>query len=159
MAERHTAERAAIVSAEAGYGKTTLLADFARRTDRPRSGTGWKRATGTGARFWATSLPRSARPSLSSAPPPPISWLKSRRWAPPWTSQSAHSWRSSTSCTAIASLLILDDFHLVQESQDVQAILERMFELAPEDMAFVLAGRRSPERRLARLERAARWPP
>ena len=150
--ERHTVERVCFVSAEAGYGKTTLLADYARRS---RSTTLWYRLE-TSDRDWSTFLGYLVAAVRESVPEFGFSTTnllaQVAAMGPTLDVAVGTLLAELNELRGRHILLILDDFHLVQESQDVQAILERMFELAPEDMAFVLAGRRSPGRRLARLE-------
>ena len=47
--------------------------------------------------------------------------------------------------------VILDDYHLVEESLDIRMIMSRLLERAPEGMRFILAGRGRPNLALGRL--------
>jgi ATP/maltotriose-dependent transcriptional regulator MalT len=49
------------------------------------------------------------------------------------------------------TLLILDDFHLVDDSSDVQTILARILEFAPGNLSVLVASRTLPSIRAARL--------
>ena len=54
------------------------------------------------------------------------------------------------------AVLIFDDFHLVDESPDVQLIAREIVARAPERLTIVFASRRAPGHPLARLGRPAR---
>ena len=143
--------RAVLLIAEAGYGKTTLLADFSRRTrvrvlwfrlDRgDRDWVGFLAYLVAGVRIhvpdFGTATSALLRETATSAPPLEIvldTFLRELGGLP-----------------NDASALVFDDFHLVDDSPDVRHILRELLARGPERMSFVFASRREPPIRLARL--------
>jgi ATP/maltotriose-dependent transcriptional regulator MalT/DNA-binding SARP family transcriptional activator len=143
--------RVVLLTAEAGYGKTTLLADFARRT---RLRVLWFRLD-RGDRDWVgfiaylVAAVRVHVPDFGSAT---ASLLRE-------TASSAPS-RDSVLDTFLRELgelptepaaIVFDDFHLVDDSPDARHVVRELLTRAPERLSFVFASRRSPPLRLARL--------
>lgn len=149
--ERHDAERVRFVTAEAGYGKTTLLADFARRS---RARTLWYRLD-TSDGDWLTIISYLVAAVREIVPDFGVSTMALLIQAS--TMGTTREVALSTFLAELGALgdeptiLIVDDVHLVQSQEDVQVVLERLFERAPDAMSFILAGRRRPDLRLGRL--------
>ena len=142
--ERHASARLRVITAEAGYGKSTLLADHARRTERR---TLWYRLEPSD-RDWVTFLSyvvasvREVAPGFGAGT---VSLLQQVG--------VLNATRDLTLDTLLAELesvateplsLVLDDFHTVQDSEDVRAIVVRLLEHAPPAFSLVIAGRDRP---------------
>ena len=138
-----------LVCGPAGYGKTVLLADWARRGRRP---VGWLSLDGGDndpARFWrhAVAALDRACPGIGErvgpllGPPAPKSFealvtaLVNELAAQPSTDDV---------------LLVLDDYHLI-DSQPVHASLGFLIEHRPPRLHLVLTSRADPPLALARL--------
>ncbi|MFY9850326.1 MAG: LuxR C-terminal-related transcriptional regulator [Trebonia sp.] len=138
-----------LVCAPAGYGKTVLLADWARRGQQPVAWLSLDAGDNDPARFWrhAVAALDQMRPGLAErvgsllGPPAPSSYqglvtaLINELAAGPDADQA---------------LLVLDDYHLI-ESQAVHASLEFLLEHRPPGLHLVLASRSDPPLALARL--------
>jgi LuxR family transcriptional regulator, maltose regulon positive regulatory protein len=134
-----------LVCAPAGFGKTALLADWARGSERPVAWLGLDAGDSDPARFWryvVAALDR-ARPGLAGrvGPPPPRSFeglvtaLVNELAADPGPDEV---------------LLALDDYHLVDSGlvhQSVAFLLENL----PPGLRVVVSGRADPRLPLARL--------
>ncbi len=153
--ERHASARLRVIAAEAGYGKSTLLADHARRSGRR---TLWYRLEPSD-RDWVTFLSyvvasvREIAPSFGAGT---VSLLQQVG--------VLNTTRDLTLDTLLAELesvateplsLILDDFHAVQDSDDVRAIVVRLLEHAPTGFSLVIASRDRPTFPMARLSAQA----
>ena len=138
-----------LVCAPAGYGKTVLLADWARRAQQPVAWLSLDAGDNDPARFWrhgVAALDR-ARPGLAGrvgpllGPPAPSSYeglvtaLINELAAGPDADQA---------------LLVLDDYHLI-DSGAVHASLGFLLEHRPPGLYLVLASRSDPPLPLARL--------
>ena len=138
-----------LVCAPAGYGKTVLLADWARRGQRPVAWLSLDAGDNDPARFWrhgVTALDR-ARPGLAGragallGPPAPSSYqgvvtaLINDLAAEP---------------DADPALLVLDDYHLI-DSGTVHESLGFLLEHRPPGLNLMLASRSDPPLALARL--------
>ncbi len=148
---QHAHARLVLVSAEAGYGKTTLLAEFANHT---RDRVVWYRLERSDG-DWITFLSylvaalRDIWPSFGR----PTEALL-RNVAAMGSSREvvlAQFLADLSSADAGRVAVILDDYHLVEASPDVRMIVSRMLERAPEGMYFILAGRGAPNLALGRL--------
>lgn len=143
--------RVVFVVAEAGYGKTTLLADFTRRT---RIRCLWFKLDEPD-RDWLTFLHYLVAAGREAVPD----------FAPTTSALLAQAGAGeSTKDTAIQSLaseldqladrptaFIFDDYHLVDGEPDIGRIVQRMIRSAPERMSLVFLTRRRPTLRVARL--------
>jgi LuxR family transcriptional regulator, maltose regulon positive regulatory protein len=134
-----------LVCAPAGFGKTALLADWARGGGRPVAWLGLDGGDSDPARFWryaVTALDR-ARPGLAGrvGPAPPRSFeglvtaLINELAADPGPDQL---------------LLVLDDYHLV-DSRPVHESVAFLLENLPPGLRVAVSGRADPPLPLARL--------
>jgi len=143
--------RVVLLVAEAGYGKTTLLADFSRRT---RIRVLWFRLD-SGDRDWLgfmahlVAAVRVHMPAFGSAT---ASLLREAATRMPSLDAVLDTFlRELGSMPADSTALVFDDVHLVDEAADVKTILRELLARSPERMSFVFASRREPPIRLARL--------
>ena len=137
--------------ADAGYGKTTLLADFARQT---ASTTTWYRLEPSDGE-WITFLNYLVAAFGEAIPGFGSDTLNVLHQV-----AAMGATRDVSLGTFLAELdgvderpvvLVLDDIHAVNGSEDVRIILERIIEQAPEWLSVVLSGRQRPEIWLGRL--------
>jgi LuxR family transcriptional regulator, maltose regulon positive regulatory protein len=138
-----------LVCAPAGFGKTTLLADWIRRGRRPTAWLSLDAADSDPARFWqhAVAALDRARPGIAEGvtpllgPPAPPSFdglvtaLINEMAAAPADGEL---------------LLVLDDYQLI-DSAAVHASLTFLLEHLPRGLHVVLATRADPQLALARL--------
>lgn len=142
--------RVVLLTAEAGYGKTTLLADFTRRT---RLRVLWYRLD-AGDRDWVGFLAhlvaavRLHVPDFGSATG---SLLLEAVPRPSADDVMDVFFRELAELPADPTVLAFDDFHLVDDSVDIRYVVGELLARAPERVSFVFASRRSPPLRLARL--------
>jgi ATP/maltotriose-dependent transcriptional regulator MalT/DNA-binding SARP family transcriptional activator len=144
--------RVVLVIAEAGYGKTTLLADFARYHRRP---TMWYRLDEED-RNWVSFLQylvaagREIEPEFATATKGLLTEL----------AVSTGPSRDTIISTFLRELqalgprgvtLIVDDYHLVDDVPDVRVVVRELLNRAPERLTLVLASRQQPTLPLARL--------
>jgi DNA-binding SARP family transcriptional activator len=143
--------RVVLVLADAGYGKTTLLADFARRS---RLRTLWYRLDDDD-RDWVSFLHhlvaagREYDPSFAPATAALLAEIGSG--GPGRDVVLDEFFRELPSITVNGAVLILDDFHLVDDAADVRHITRELLARAPERLTIVFASRRLPTVPLARL--------
>ena len=134
-----------LVCAPAGFGKTALLADWARGDGHPVAWLGLDGGDSDPARFWrhAVAALDRARPGLAGrvGPPPPgslaglVAALVNELAADPGPD---------------GVLLILDDYHLV-DSGPVHESVAFLLENLPPGLRVVVSGRADPPLPLARL--------
>jgi len=143
--------RVVFVVAEAGYGKTTLLADFTRRT---RVRCLWFKLDEPD-RDWLTFLHylvAAGREAVAEFAPATSAVLGQAGAA-----ESSKDAAIQTFASELEQLddrptaFIFDDYHLVDGSPDVARIVQRMIRSAPERMSLVFLTRRRPALRVARL--------
>ncbi len=144
--------RVVVVAADAGYGKTTLLADFARRS---RIRTLWYRLDeedGNWVSFvhYLVAAGREADPEFA---PRTASLLAELGSGGPnrdtIVETFLHEWPSLVATGPAA--LIIDDYHLVDDVPDVRQLVRQLIERAPERMTLVFSSRRLPGVPLARV--------
>src|SRR6185437_14042026 len=133
-----------LVCAPAGFGKTALLADWARGGGRPVAWLGLDGGDSDPARFWryAVAALDGVRPGLAGRVGPPL----------PRSSEGL--------VTALINeladpgpdevLLVLDDYHLVDSGPVHQSVTFLLANLPP-GLRVVVSGRASPPLPLARL--------
>jgi LuxR family maltose regulon positive regulatory protein len=143
--------RVILVLADAGYGKTTLLADFSRRT---RLRTRWYRLDGED-RDWISFLSHLVAAGREHDPgfaPTTVAMLTDLALGGPTREAATDVFlRELRAIAGQGAVLILDDFHLVDESPDVRLIVRELVARAPERLSIVFVSRRAPTIPLARL--------
>src|SRR5262252_10774928 len=134
-----------LVSAPAGFGKTALLADWARACGRPVAWLGLDDGDSDPARFWryAVAALEGARPGLAGRvgppPPPSVEGLV-----------TALINELAADLGADEVLLVLDDYHLV-DSGPVHESVAFLLENLPPGLRVVVSSRSDPPLPLARL--------
>jgi ATP/maltotriose-dependent transcriptional regulator MalT len=143
--------RAVLLTAEAGYGKTTLLADFTRRT---RLRVLWFRLD-RGDRDWTgfiAHLVAAVRVHLPEFGPLTRSLLAETATTAPSLETVLETFlRELVALPPEPSALVFDDFHLVDDAADIRHVVRELLTRGPERLTFVFASRREPPIRLARL--------
>src|SRR5688572_17464193 len=143
--------RVVLVLADAGYGKTTLLADFSRRS---RMRTLWYRLDDDD-RDWVSVLHHLVAAGREHDPTfaPETSALLAEIGAGGPGREVVLDALIGELATIAASgaVLILDDFHLVDDAVDVRHITRELLARGPERLSIVFASRRTPTVPLARL--------
>jgi len=142
-----TALELVLVCTPAGFGKTALLGDWARRSQRPVAWLSLDPGDNDPARFWrhaAAALDR-VRPGIAErlagllGPP-----------APPSFEGLVTALINELAAQPDQVLLVLDDYHLV-DAQPVHASLAFLVEHLPPGLRLLLASRTDPPLPLARL--------
>ena len=135
-----------LVCAPAGFGKTALLADWARDSRRPVAWLSLDEADNDPVRFWrhVTAALDHTRPGVADQLDPLL--------GPAPTSPEG---LVTTLINQLAAepdqvLLLLDDYHLI-DSRPVHRSLEFLLEHRPPSLRLVLASRADPPLPLARL--------
>ena len=138
-----------LVCAPAGFGKTALLADWARRGRRPVAWLSLDQGDNDPARFWRHVIAALERvrpgtaeqlaPLLGPPSPPAFEGLV-----------TALINDLAGSPGADEMLLVLDDYHLI-DAQPVHASLGFLLDHRPAALRLVLASRADPPLALARL--------
>ena len=143
--------RVVFVIADAGYGKTTLLADFARRT---RLRTLWYRIDEED-RDWVGFLSHLVAAGREHDPgfaPSTAAMLRSLEPAGPTREETLETFLAELPTIADdGAVLIFDDFHLADEVADIRLIAREIVTRAPERLSVVFASRRQPAVPVARL--------
>ncbi|MEO8438234.1 MAG: hypothetical protein ABI562_07215, partial [Chloroflexota bacterium] len=143
--------RVILVLADAGYGKTTLLADFSRRT---RLRTLWYRLDDDD-RDWISFLSHLVAAGREHDPdfaPTTAAMLSDLSTGGPTREAATDVFlRELPKIAEHGAVLILDDFHLVDESPDVRTIARELVARAPERLSIVFASRRAPTIPVARM--------
>jgi LuxR family maltose regulon positive regulatory protein len=139
------------VVADTGYGKTTLLADFTRRAEIRCL---WYRLDAAD-RDWVAFLNylvaagREYVPDFGAAT---LQMLQSIGTTdPPLERVLAIFIAELDALGSEPTVLILDDYHLVDTDPDIRTILTRLIADAPARLSFVLLSRRRPRLALGRL--------
>lgn len=147
-------DRVILLLADAGYGKTTLLADFSRRT---RVRTLWYRLEDDD-RDWIAFLNHLVAAGREHDPgfaPTTAAMLADMSVGGPTRDAAIDVFlRELPAIAEHGAVLILDDFHLVDDSPDVRLIARELVARAPERLSIVFASRRAPTIPLARLRAA-----
>ncbi len=148
--DRHTDERVRVLAAEAGFGKTTLLADWARRTVRTVR---WLKLDPVDAE-WATFISylvaafQEGQPDFGSAT---LRLLGHIATLGVTCEQATGQLIAELNAAVVEpTVLIVDDIQHIQGNTDVRAVLERLIDRAPEHLSLVLSGRGKPDLRLGR---------
>jgi len=149
----HVPDRLKLITAEAGYGKTTLMADFSRREIVRCL---WYKLE-TSDREWVTFvnyLIAAGRQVSPDFAPGTAGMLQQTSAVGPSREAVVGSLIAELPLLGEEpTLLILDDFHVVDESDDIQRIVERLLERAPPGFTILLSSRRPPPQlRMGRLK-------
>jgi LuxR family maltose regulon positive regulatory protein len=143
--------RVVFVIAEAGYGKTTLLADFSRRT---RLRTLWYRMDDED-RNWVTFLSYVVAAGREHDPEfAPRTFALLQDTGPGGATRDEAVQALLRELPAIAptpTVLILDDFHVADGSGDISYIAKTLINHAPERLSIAILSRRTPEIAVGRL--------
>ncbi len=143
--------RIILVLADAGYGKTTLLADFSSRT---RLRTLWYRLDEDD-RDWISVLHHLVAAGREADPvfaPNTAALLADKSLSGPTRDTVIDVFmRELQSIAPHGAILIFDDFHLVDDAPDVQLIVRELVDRAPERLTLVFASRRPPGIPIAKL--------
>jgi len=144
-------QRVILVLADAGYGKTTLLADFSRRT---RLRTLWYRLDDDD-RDWMSFLSHLIAAGREHDPafaPTAGAMLSDLAMGGPTREAATDVFlRELPAIATHGAVLILDDFHLVDESPEVRLIARELVARAPDRLSIIFASRRAPNLPLARM--------
>lgn len=144
-------DRVLLILADAGYGKTTLLADFSRRT---RIRTLWYRLDEDD-RDWIPFLSHIVAAGREHDPafaPKTAALLSDLAMGGPTREAATEVLiRELPGIAEHGAVLILDDFHLVDESPDIRAVMREIVARAPERLSIVFASRRAPSLPLAHM--------
>jgi ATP/maltotriose-dependent transcriptional regulator MalT len=136
-----------LVCAPAGFGKTSLLAEWSQRRERPVGWLSLDAGDNDPVRFWrhAVAALDRAQPGVAErisallGPPAPASF-----------EGLATALVNELAADGGDALLILDDYHLI-EAQPVHASLQFLLDHQPPELHVVLASRADPQLPLARL--------
>ncbi len=146
---QHTPQRLTLVIAEAGYGKTTLLADYGRRSQVPVL---WFKLDHTDADWisftnYLVAAFRELRPGFGRAT---LALLDQLATADRSRGRVIDALLAEVAEVSEPVLVILDDYHLVDSNTDAPEIVGRLLRDAPPGMSFLIASRRRPVLDLAR---------
>jgi DNA-binding SARP family transcriptional activator/tetratricopeptide (TPR) repeat protein len=143
--------RVVLLLADAGYGKTTLLADFSRRT---RLRTLWYRLDPDD-RDWVTLLHHlvaAGREHDPSFAPSTAALLADAGPSGPSRDVALAAFVGELPTIAgPGAVLVFDDFHLVDDAPDARHIARELVANAPERLSIVFASRRAPAIPLSKL--------
>jgi len=146
-----TRGRVVLILADAGYGKTTLLADFSRRT---RTRTLWYRLDHDD-RDWVAILHHlvaAGREHDPSFAPETLQALADIGTGGITRDGVLGTFiRELPSIADGGAVLIFDDFHLVDDAQDARHIVRELVVRSPERLSIVFASRRQPTVPLSKL--------
>ena len=138
-----------LVCAPAGYGKTVLLADWARRSQYPAGWLSLDAGDNDPARFWRHTLGAldRARPGVADRMRPLL--------GPPAPASFEPLVTALINELAVPSddrelLLVLDDYHMIG-AQEVHASVDFLLDHRPDNLQLIVASRSDPPLALARL--------
>src|SRR5215475_4979749 len=138
-----------VVCTPAGFGKTTLLGDWARRSRRPAAWLSLDAGDNDPARFWryvAAALGR-ARPGIDA----PVVALLRGPLRPPLEAVATAVINELTTVPGKGEVvLVLDDYHLI-EAPPVHESVAFLLDRLPPGLRVVLSSRADPPLPLARL--------
>jgi ATP/maltotriose-dependent transcriptional regulator MalT/DNA-binding SARP family transcriptional activator len=143
--------RIMFVIAEAGYGKTTLLADFSRRTHLR---TLWFRMDDED-RSWVSFLSYLVAAGREYEPdfaPRTAAMLQETEPGGPTRDEVLDAFlRELPAIAEGGAALILDDFHVADDAPDIRLIARQLVTRAPERLSIVFSSRRVPAIPVGRL--------
>ncbi len=149
--ERHAHRRCITVAAETGFGKTTLLTDFSRRAPMPCL---WYRldpgdCDPVSFVNYVVAAVREIEPGFGART---LGLLSDVLTAQPTTDLVVSTLVAELSALGDRStMLILDDYHVIDDDPRARALVTRLLADAPDRMSFVLLSRRPPKLALGRL--------
>jgi DNA-binding SARP family transcriptional activator len=142
-----------LVTAEAGYGKTTLLADFSRRTRRRVL---WYRIDEND-RNWVSlvrylvAAGQEVDPDFGLATRTALERLGTADPAARAALVGALVADYGTFAPTGGAILVLDDYHQVDDVAEIRDLLGDFIARSPEGLTIVFAGRRTPSLAFAKL--------
>ncbi|HEX8134590.1 MAG TPA: helix-turn-helix transcriptional regulator, partial [Actinomycetes bacterium] len=147
LAQAHEGELI-LVCAPAGFGKTSLLADWARRDSRPVAWLSLDDADNDPARFWrhAAAALDQVRPGVAQQ----VAGLLGGGLQPVSVEVAVTALVYELAGVAEVVVLMLDDYHLIQAAA-VHQSLRFLLEHLPAQLRLVVASRADPPLPLARL--------
>ena len=133
--------RLIVVSAPAGFGKTSLLVDFAYRLDHPVC---WYTVTESDGNLW--TFARYVVGAIQHQYP----GFGERSLRHIEREAEDHGGFVTTLVNEIYELgepvwIIIDDFHVIEDSEEVHALLESLIPLLPDNCRVVIATRTMPD--------------
>ena len=143
--------RIVLLAAEAGYGKTTLLADFSRRT---RVRMLWYRLdlSDRDPIVFLHHLVGAVRVRIPEGSAAAFSLLSEVGPTGPALDVIVESFvRGLSELPNDATALILDDYHVIEDSPDIRPIVREIVARAPERLTLVFSSRKLPQIPIARL--------
>ncbi len=146
-----TAHRLTLLIAEAGYGKTTLLADFARVSGLR---TLWYRLDPADADLitWTNHIVAAARETEPNFGEATLRLLSQIATGGPPTSAFMSSVISELGdLEPVPTLLVMDDFHAVDESPEAIEFVSRLIRDSPPWLRIVVSSRRRPTLEVGRV--------
>ncbi|HUG46818.1 MAG TPA: hypothetical protein VMP67_00215, partial [Candidatus Limnocylindria bacterium] len=148
---RSITQRVTLLIAEAGYGKTTLLTDFSRR---PVARCLWYKLDSTD-QDWVTLVNYLVAAVREFEPAFGERTLKLLAGDPtsiaPRDAVLGSLLAELQLLPDIQTVLILDDFHAIDESEEACEVVMRVVNGAPPALRFIVASRRRPPLLLARM--------
>lgn len=152
--DTHAAGRIIVIVAEAGFGKTTLLADWSRRTQRrclwyrlepdDRDWLGFVRhVVGSGRELDDTFMPRTLRLLGEMGPGGPTRDTVVDSFCAELAAEAAADPNGIT--------LILDDYHAIDGSDETTPIVRRLLDLTGDGLSLIVSTRSKPALPLGRL--------
>ena len=149
--DEHAGRRVIFVSAEAGYGKTTLLADWARYA---RMRVLWYRMDEEDGNWvtFARYLVAAGREFDPAFAPRTSELLDAHPGEVTHQAVAAELVAELPSLGGVGRVVfVLDDYHLVDHVPEIQELMKLVIARALSGMSFILAGRRSPSVPVSRL--------
>jgi LuxR family transcriptional regulator, maltose regulon positive regulatory protein len=150
--DRGTESKLVLVSAPAGFGKTTLVAEWlatgpAAPTERSAAWLSLDRGDNDPASFWAYVIAalRTAAPEVGASA---VALLQARQ--PPPIQLVLTTLLNDLGAIAGDSVLVLDDYHVI-DSRDVQDGMAFLLDHVPPRLHLVIASRADPALPLARM--------
>ncbi|MBN1439417.1 MAG: AAA family ATPase [Anaerolineales bacterium] len=146
-AARESPQRLILVSAPAGFGKTTLVAEWLRHVGQGAAWLSLDRDDNDPLRFWrylVTAL-QTADPGIGRS----LHWAFETQTLPP-LELGVPALVNDLAGSARPILLVLDDYHLI-ETESIHYGLNYLIDRLPADVRIVITTRADPPLRLARL--------
>lgn len=145
--------RLTLVSAPAGFGKSTLLAEWLAADTDARSSIGWvslDESDSDPGRFWSYVV-TAVQKAIPDAGARSLGLLRAHRQRVPVTDVVSSLINEIASVeTGGSAVLVLDDYHMV-DSTEVHEGMSYLLEHMPPQLRCVIAGRAEPPLQIARL--------